>query len=598
MSNFPIETIRHSTAHVMAAAVLELFPGTKLGVGPVIENGFFYDFDLPRPVTPQDLLKIEKRMREIIARKAEFRREEKSLDDAIDYFKKQEQPLKVALLMDLKTKGTTSVRPEEAQDVDPARATSVSVYHTGKFVDLCRGPHVATTRDLAVFKLTKIAGAYWRGNEKNKQLTRIYGLAFMTQAEMDEYLHMLEEAERRDHRKLGAELGLFIFDDLVGKGLPLMLPRGTLIRDLIEDFAKDEERSAGYERVATPHLGKEELFTTSGHLPYYKDSMYPPLVMDDGTYYLKAMNCPHHHLIYRHKPRSYRDLPIRLAEYGTVYRNELSGTLAGLLRVRMLSMNDAHIYCRQDQIETEFTNVMKLTLRYFKIFGLKNFWFRLSKWDPRHVEKYINEPENWRASEDAIRRVLKKLGVKFIEAEDEAAFYGPKVDAQFTSVVGREETMSTIQLDFAAKKRFGLAYTSEAGEKDGNVFVIHRAPLSTHERFLAFLIEHYAGAFPTWLSPVQVAIVPVGQDHLNPSMKLEKMFRAAGIRAEANTSRDTVGYKIRLAEKQKVPYMLVVGDKEKSLRSLAVRVRGVKTLKSMTVRAFIKRVQTEIKKRK
>lgn len=310
------------------------------------------------------------------------------------------------------------------------------------------------------------------------------------------------------------------------------------------------------------------------------------------------MNCPHHHLIYKAKPRSYRDLPVRLAEYGTVYRNELSGTLAGLLRVRMLSMNDAHIYVRADQIEDEFMRVMKLTMKYFKVFGLKDFWFRLSKWDPKHTEKYINEAENWQMAEDAIRRVLKKLGVKFVEADDEAAFYGPKVDVQFKSIVGREETMSTIQLDFAAKKRFDLSYTNEAGEKDGGVFVIHRAPLSTHERFMAFLIEHYAGAFPVWLAPVQVAIVPVGISHTKAATRLEKVLKAAGIRAHANLSRDTVGYKIRTAEKHKVPYMLVIGDKEKSLRSLSVRVRGMKDLKKMSVASFVKRLQNEIAKKK
>lgn len=592
--SYPIETIRHSTAHLLAAAVMELWPQTKLGVGPVVEYGFYYDFDLPTRLTEQHFQKIEKRMRAIIARGEKFVREEMPIDAAILFFEKKSQPYKVELLRDLKTKGTTAVRPEEVQELNAEKLTHTSVYHTGKFVDLCRGPHVADTSALGVFKLMRVAGAYWRGNEKNPQLQRVYGIAFATQKELDDHLAMLQEAEKRDHRKLGQELELFTFDDRVGKGLPLWLPHGTLVKDRIEDLAKKEEANDGYVRVSTPHLAKEELFKTSGHLPYYKDSMYPGMVMDDGTYYLKAMNCPHHHIIYTSKPRSYRDLPLRLAEYGTVYRNELSGTLAGLLRVRMLSMNDAHIYCRHDQIEVEFTKVIQLILRYFTMFDLHDYWFRLSKWDPKHTEKYINEPENWEYAEGVLRSVLKKLKVKFVEAENEAAFYGPKIDVMFRSAIGREETMSTVQLDFAAKKRFDLAFTNEKGEKDNGVFVIHRAPLSTHERFMAFLIEHYAGAFPTWLAPVQVAVIPVAEDHMKAAEKFCGKLTAEGVRVAVDGARDTVGYKIRKAEKQKVPYMIVIGDKEKNLKKLAVRVRGEKEIKTMTLNSFVKRLQKEM----
>ncbi len=428
-------------------------------------------------------------------------------------------------------------------------------------------------------------------------LTRIYGVSFPTQAEVDEYLRLLEEAKKRDHRKIGQEQELFFMDDMIGKGLTMWLPNGTIIRDEIERLAVEMEKKGGYVRVVTPHLAKEELFVTSGHLPYYKDSMYPPLVMDDGTYYLKAMNCPHHHRIFLHGKRSYRELPLRLAEYGTVYRNELSGTLAGLLRVRCLAMNDAHIYCRREGIKEEFKSVMEMVMTYFRIFGLKDYWFRLSRWSPDHLDKYINEPENWEYSETVLREVLQEMNVPFVEAIDEAAFYGPKVDVQFKSVIGREETMSTIQLDFAAKKRFGLTYTDETGKDNNEVFVIHRAPLSTHERFLAFLIEHYAGVWPVWLAPVQVQIAPVSEKHLEGAKAMAEEFRNAGIRVVVDEADETVGKKVRKAVQQKIPYIIVVGDKELGGGDLAVRMRGEEKATMISREQFLSRVESEIRNR-
>lgn len=608
-----MEIMRHSAAHLMAAAIKSLYPEAKFGVGPVVENGFYYDIELPKNLTPQDLLKIEKRMNDLKQQKIPFEKSEMSLNEAIELFQSAGQKYKVELLNDLKKFGTTKASAQggstsggkdikEMEDIKDIGDGKATIYKTGKFVDLCRGPHLATTKEVGAFKVWKLAGAYWRGDEKRGQLQRVYGLAFDTQKELDDYLKMLEEAEKRDHRKIGVEQELFFIDENVGKGLVLWQPNGTIIRDEIEKMALEREEKYGYVRVVTPHMAKEQLYLTSGHLPYYKDSMYPPMVMDDGTYYMKAMNCPHHHTIYGHNLHSYRELPIRVAEYGTCYRNELSGTLAGLLRVRGMAMNDAHIYCRKDQIEEEFKKVIKLTLEHFKVFGLKDFWFRLSCWGPDHLDKYINEPENWNYAEGVLRNVLKKMKVKYVEVADEAAFYGPKVDVQFKSVIGREETMSTIQLDFAAKKRFGLKYIDETGKENNEVFVIHRAPLSTHERFVAFLIEHYAGIWPVWLAPVQVALVPVGKPHVKPAQKLAGLLREAGVRVAVYDQDETVGYKIRRAEKCKVPYMLVLGDKEvgkkKEITNLMVRVRGKKSLLKISAKKFIDKVIEEILKRR
>jgi len=597
MDKEQLEIMRHSCAHLVAAAVQELYPSAKFGVGPVVENGFYYDIDFPEPIGEADLAKIEDKAKEMAKKGLKFEKSELSIDEAIKFFGDKGQVYKVELLKDLKEKGTTKVKDEEMLDL-AGSVDKVTLYTTGNFVDLCRGPHLDFAKQIVAFKLTKLAGAYWRGKSENPQLQRIYGVCFGTKEELKEYLHMLEEAEKRDHRKIGVEQDLFFFDDRVGKGLVMWTSNGTIIRNEIEKLAVEHERAAGYVRVRTPHLAKEEMFLTSGHLPYYKDSMYPAMVMDDGTYYLKAMNCPHHHTIFNHNMHSYRDLPLRIAEYGECYRNELSGTLAGLLRVRCMAMNDAHIYCRKDQIKEEFKGVMKMTMEYFNIFGLKDYWFRLSKWSPKHLEKYVNEPANWEYSEKIIREVLQEMKVKFVEVEDEAAFYGPKVDVQFKSIVGREESMSTIQLDFVAKQRFNLHYTDETGQDNNEVFVIHRAPLSTHERFTAFLIEHYGGMWPVWLSPVQVLLAPVGEAHVIGTKALANELFNMNIRVEVDEANESIGKKVRNAAKRKIPYIVVVGDKELSGEEWTIRVRGQEEQVKIGKEEFVRKVLGEIGERR
>lgn len=575
-----LNNLRHSAAHLLAAAVMKLWPDTKRTIGPSIEDGFYFDFEFSKPISEEDLPKIENEMREIVKTWNGFEKQELSAEDAKKEY--PDNPYKHELIEEFSENGKHTL----------------SFYKSGEYRDLCKGGHIENpSRELKHFKLLSIAGAYWRGSEKNKMLTRIYGTAFPTKDELQKYLIMKEEAKKRDHRKIGADLELFFIDDRVGKGLVMWLPKGTIIRNEIEKLVIEKENDYGYVRVITPHIAKEELFKTSGHLPYYKDSMYPGMPMDDAVYYLRAMNCPHHHIMYKHKPRSYRDLPLRLAEYGAVYRNELSGTLAGLLRVRGMTMNDAHMYLRKDQIKDEFKAVLKLTMEYFELFGLKDYWFRLSKWSPDHTEKYIDEPENWEYSEQVLREVLQEMKVNFKEVSDEAAFYGPKVDVQFKSVVGREETMSTIQLDFAAKKRFNLTYIDEKGEENNEVFVIHRAPLSVHERFLAFLIEHYAGAFPLWLSPVQVKIIPIAERHNEHAKKIEADLKKMGIRAETDEKAESMQKKIRLAQQEKAYYMLVLGDKEIELGEVNVRDRSGKN-SNMKIEEFTNKAKLEIENRK
>lgn len=582
MEHTNLDSLRHSCAHLLAAAVINIWPDAKRTIGPAIENGFYYDFDFGNhKVSEEDFPKIEQEMRRLIKSWKSFDRSEHSAEEAKKLYPGNE------------------FKHELIDEFTEGGKKKVSFYTSGEYTDLCKGGHCEhPDKEIKYFKLLSVAGAYWRGSEKNKMLTRIYGTCFSTKEDLDTYLHMLEEAKKRDHRKLGKDLDLFFIDDVVGKGLVMWLPKGTIVRDLIENLAKKMEEDAGYLRVVTPHIAKEELFLTSGHLPYYKDSMYPPMVMDDGTYYLKAMNCPHHHRIFLHGIRSYREMPVRLAEYGTCYRNELSGTLSGLLRVRAMAMNDAHMYCTKSQIKEEFAGVLRLTMQYFEIFGLKDYWFRLSKWDPSNKEKYIDEPENWKFSEQVLREVLQEMNVPFKEADNEAAFYGPKVDVQFKSALGREETMSTIQLDFAAKKRFNLTYIDESGKQNNDVFVIHRAPLSVHERFLAFLLEHYAGNFPVWLSPVQVELLPVNDSHIPKALELCNKLKNAGIRTEVNVQAMTLGKKIRSATLKKIPYMGIMGNKETTQQELTVSIRSRdgKEHGAKSVAEFITMIQNDIEK--
>ncbi|OGH77237.1 MAG: threonine--tRNA ligase [Candidatus Magasanikbacteria bacterium RIFOXYC2_FULL_40_16] len=582
MTEEQIHKARHSASHMLAAAVLELYPGTKLGIGPVIENGFYYDFQFPEGVviSDADLKDIEKKMKHLIKQGHKFARKEMSADEA----RKQEkgEKFKLELIDELDEKGE-----------------QISFYESGPFHDLCAGPHVESTKEIPAdgLKLEKIAGAYWRGDEKREMLTRIYGLLFATRQELDDYLKMMEEAKKRDHRKLGKELEIFIFDDEVGPGLPLWLPNGTIIADQLQKLAEEKELEYGYMKVRTPHIAKEELYLRSGHLPYYAESMFPPMEMDNEKYYLKAMNCPHHHKIYASKMRSYRDLPLRLAEYGHCYRFEDSGSLFGLMRVRSMAMNDAHIYCSEEQFEAEFVKVLDLYKFYFDIFGIERYQMRLSKHSKEGLgKKYVDNENLWIKTEELVRSALKNSGIPFVEAEDEAAFYGPKIDVQIWSVIGREFTLSTNQLDFAVPDRFNLKYTDSDGTEKTPI-CIHRAPLSTHERMIGFLLEHYAGAFPVWLSPVQVQFAPVSEKHVEGAGKIAQEFRNAGIRVGLDSADETVGNKVRKAVAQKIPYILVIGDKELAGEDLMIRVRGKEDQEKMSKEKFLERVKKESKNR-
>ncbi len=595
--DYPIETRRHSAAHVMAAAVKRLFPQAKFGVGPAIDNGFYYDIDIGRPLTPEDLKAIDKEMWKVVNQKYEFVREEMSIDEGIKLFESLGQTYKVELLNDIKTKGTTKVDAEELGDVEPG-SSKISVYKTGDFVDLCRGPHVESVKDIGVWKLNRMAAVYWRGKESNPQLQRVYGLCFATEAELEAYEKMMTEAEKRDHRKLGKELEIFMFDDEVGPGLPLWLPNGGVLIDELEKLAKDMETAAGYVRVRTPHITKQELFLRSGHLPYYAESMFPPMELDGETYYVKPMNCPMHHKIFGNRPRSYRELPLRLAEYGTCYRYEKSGELFGLMRVRSMQMNDAHIYCSESQFEEEFMAVIAMYQKYFELFGIEKYVMRLSTHSKEGLgKKYVDNERLWIKTEEMVRNAMTKHDVPFVEVANEAAFYGPKIDVQVWSAIGREFTLATNQVDFAVPERFELAFVNSEG-KDEVPLVIHRAPLSTHERMIGFLIEHYAGAFPLWLSPVQVAVLPVADRHNEFAHKLAQELRDAGIRVNVDDAAESVGKKIRNSEKAKTPLALVVGDKEMESGDLTIRRRGVEEQDVMAKADFIAMVADKIKDRK
>ena len=602
-----LERIRHSCAHILAAAVLRLWPEAKLDIGPPTKDGFYYDFDLPtHRFTPEDFPRIEEEMRRIVKENHPFERIVVSREEARRILKERNQPYKL-------------IRLEEIPEGE-----EISFYKSGEFIDLCAGPHVPRTGNVKAFKLLSVASAYFKGDEKNPQLQRIYGTAFKTKAELEEWLRLQEEAKRRDHRRLGRELRLFVFDpEYVGPGLPLWLPRGTVLVEELEKLAKEMEFLAGYQRVRTPHLAKEKMYITSGHLPYYKESMYPPMViseegeevpgelreriheelrklqrgeipeeqwdeflqnlfrmLEEGTegrverYYLKAMNCPHHHRIFAAEPRSYRDLPLRLAEYGTCYRFEKSGELFGLMRVRSLQMNDAHIYCTPEQFAEEFDAVNRMYLRYFEIFGIKNYVMRFSTHDPSRLgEKYVNEPELWKQTEDMVRQVLKESGIPYVEVPNEAAFYGPKIDVQIWSAVGREFTLATNQVDFAVPKRFGLVYR-DRDNQEKTPLCIHRAPLGTHERFIGFLIEHYAGNFPLWLSPEQVRVLPVTPEQIPYAEDLVKELRSHFVRAQWEYSNDKLQGRVLKAEQDRVHTMWIVGAREQAAGTVAVRIHG------------------------
>jgi threonyl-tRNA synthetase len=573
-------TFWHSSAHLMAEAVESLFPGAKFWVGPAIDSGgFYYDMDLGgRQITEDDLRKLEVKMAELTRQSEVYRRKEISKAEAVRYFSDKGDEYKLDLL-------------ENLQD------GQITFYTQGNFTDLCKGPHIPNTGFIKAVRLTNISGAFWKGDERNKQLTRVYGVSFPSQKELDEYLQMLEEAKKRDHRKLGKELGIFTFDEQVGPGLPLWMPNGAVVIEELERLAKDTEEKAGYKRVVTPHIAKESLYITSGHLPYYQDSMFPPMELEGEKYYLKAMNCPHHHKIYAAEQKSYKDLPYRLAEYGTCYRYEQSGELFGLMRARCLHMNDAHIYCSKDQFYDEFRAVNEMYLKYFKIFGIDRYVMRFSVHEASKLgKKYIDEPELWKETEALVRDVLIRTNTPYIEVPDEAAFYGPKIDVQIWSAIGREFTLATNQVDFAQGKRFQLEYTNKENHME-TPLIIHRAPLGTHERFIGFLLEHYAGKFPVWLAPLQVKILPITDKSLEYAQSLLGMLKNADIRVEVDDRNEKIGKKIRDTELAKVPYMLVVGEKEMNERKVAVRRQGKGDLGAKGIEEFIAEVRQEIKER-
>ncbi|WP_431216043.1 threonine--tRNA ligase [Puia sp. P3] len=572
-------TFWHSSAHLMAEAVEALYPGVKFWVGPAVDNGFYYDMDLGgRQITDEDLRKLETKMAELAKQNEAYRRKEISKAEAIKYFSDKGDEYKLDLL-------------ENLQD------GSITFYTQGAFTDLCRGPHIPTTGFIKAVRLTNIAGAYWKGDEKNKQLTRVYGVTFPSQKELDEYDVMIEEARRLDHRKLGKELGIFTFDDQVGPGLPLWMPNGAVIIEQLERLAKETEERAGYKRVVTPNIAKESMYITSGHLPYYADSMFPPMELEGEKYYLKSMNCPHHHKIFAAEQKSYKDLPYRLAEYGTCYRYEQSGELFGLMRVRCLHMNDAHIYCTKEQFYDEFRAVNEMYLKYFQIFGIDKYVMRFSTHEPGKLgKKYIDEPGLWKETEDLVRDVLIRSGIPYVEVPDEAAFYGPKIDVQIWSAIGREFTLATNQVDFAQGRRFKLEFTTGDNQTD-TPLIIHRAPLGTHERFIGFLLEHYAGKFPVWLAPLQVKILPITDKSLEYAQSLLVSLKNADIRVEVDDRSDKIGKKIRDTELAKVPYMLVVGEKEMNENKVAVRRQGKGDLGVQGIEEFIAQVQKEIKER-
>ncbi|MCY7999639.1 threonine--tRNA ligase [Bacillus haynesii] len=573
-----LEIMRHSTAHLMAQAIKQLYKNVKLGVGPVIENGFYYDVDLEEALTPEDLPKIEKEMKKIVGENLPIVRKEVSREEARARFAEIGDDLKLELL-----------------DAIPEGET-VSIYEQGEFFDLCRGVHVPSTGKIKEFKLLSLAGAYWRGDSNNKMLQRIYGTAFFKKAELEEHLHLLEEAKERDHRKLGKELKLFANSQKVGQGLPLWLPKGATIRRVIERYIVDKELALGYEHVYTPVLGSKDLYETSGHWDHYQDGMFPPMEMDNETLVLRPMNCPHHMMIYKNDIHSYRELPIRIAELGTMHRYEMSGALSGLQRVRGMTLNDAHIFVRPDQIKDEFIRTVRLIQDVYEDFGLEEYSFRLSYRDPEDTEKYYDDDEMWNKAQSMLKEAMDEIGHDYYEAEGEAAFYGPKLDVQVKTAIGKEETLSTVQLDFLLPEKFDLTYVGEDGKPHRPV-VIHRGVVSTMERFVAFLIEEHKGALPTWLAPVQFQVIPVSPSvHLDYAKKVQDRLQREGLRVEVDTRDEKIGYKIREAQMQKIPYMLVVGDQEVENEAVNVRKYGEQKSETVAIADFIKKAVAEAKK--
>lgn len=578
--------VRHSTAHVMAQAVLEFFPDALIAIGPPIEDGFYYDFGLPRPLSDEDLAKIEARMREIIQGNYDFVRREVSADEARRIFANQKY--KLELIDGLEQGGFDEYGNKTAE------APVISTYQQDKFIDLCRGPHVANTREINpnAIRLLSVAGAYWRGDSNREQLQRIYGTAFETASDLEEYLHRLEEARARDHRKLGVELNLFTISPLVGKGLPLWKPKGAVLRDTLERFLRDEQLKAGYLPVMTPHIGKLDLYRTSGHYPYYADSQYKPIDVDGEEFLLKPMNCPHHIEIYRSEARSYRDLPVRLAEFGTVYRYEQSGELTGLTRVRGFTIDDAHLFVRPDQLEEEFIGVVNLIQSILRIMGMGDFRARVGTRDPNSA-KYVGAPELWEQATRAILRAVDKVGMNYFVAEGEAAFYGPKLDFLVRDVLKREWQLGTVQVDYNLPERFQLEYAGEDNQPHRPI-MIHRAPFGSMERFVGILIEHFAGAFPPWLAPVQAHLIPVADRHIGYLREVRAKLLAAGLRAEVDDSNTRMNAKIREAQLQKIPYMLVAGDRDIQAGAVSVRLRTGEDLGAMAVDEFISKARAVV----
>ncbi|EDL63653.1 threonine--tRNA ligase [Bacillus sp. SG-1] len=571
-----LEVLRHSTAHLMAQAIKRLYPDVKLGIGPVIDGGFYYDIDTEHSITPEDLPKIEKEMKKIAESNLEVIRKEVSRDEAQKMYEEVSDEYKIELLEAI---------PEGEQ---------VSIYEQGDFFDLCRGIHVPSTGKIKEFKLLSIAGAYWRGNSDNKMLQRIYGTAFFKKEDLKEHLRLLEEAKERDHRKIGKELNLFMNSQKVGQGLPMWLPKGATIRRIIERYIVDKEEKLGYDHVYTPVMGSVDLYKTSGHWDHYQENMFPVMDMDNEQLVLRPMNCPHHMMIYKNSIHSYRELPIRIAELGTMHRYEMSGALSGLQRVRGMTLNDAHLFVRPDQIKEEFKRVVRLVLEVYKDFDLNDYSFRLSYRDPQDTEKYFDDDEMWNKAQQMLKEAMDEMEIDYFEAEGEAAFYGPKLDVQVKTALGKEETLSTVQLDFLLPERFDLTYIGEDGKHHRPV-VIHRGVVSTMERFVAFLIEEYKGAFPTWLAPVQVQVIPVSPDvHFDYAKKVQEELQAQGLRVELDSRDEKIGYKIREAQMSKIPYMLVVGDNEIQEEAVNVRKYGEQKSETVSLSDFVQKVTDEV----